>query len=354
MSDTAVIRRYRIANDLWLSFCTALTLSCLRSHGQEAMGELEFRSLRRHQYKHFHDGMAKLGLEEEPTDALRCAKYHYFSNSLGGRRMEYVEESPTKVWIRYRPPFWICDGTDTLMTSIAALGPPIGRGAFQAWHAHNSVLLGNNRLAFVQTQSQCDGDPWEAGYFIEYPEPIEPELRYQRRPGEWGPEFDPATAPQLPHENWPEARQAGALKNFAVGHTASRLVSLAEMFGEVGAAAIVEHAWRTVLAARWMWLPEQLELNRPQTSLAAATYFARTAELIGDDVEVEADGENARVIRRSRRLWRGEDIALIELEKAMARAWNATLRLQEWRLRCRLEESGDATRPGDFYFYQVA
>lgn len=353
MSDAASIRRYRIANDLWLSFCTALTLSCLRSHGQEAMGELEFRSLRRHQHKHFHDGMSKLGLEAEPTDALRCAKYHYFSNSLGGRRMEYVEESPDKVWIRYRPPFWICDGTDTPMSSIATLGPPIGRGAFQAWHAHNSVLLGNDRLAFVHTQSQCDGDPWEAGYFIEYPQAIEPELRYQRRPGEWGPAFDPGAAPQLPHESWPEARQAGALKNFAVGHTASRLVSLAEMFGEVGAAAIVEHAWRTVLAARWMWLPEQLEMQRPRTPMAAAEYFACTAELIGDEVTVESTPDGARVRRRNMRLWRDENVTLMELEKAMCRAWNATLRLQEWTLHCRLEEDGAEGGPGDYVFYSA-
>lgn len=351
MPEDSVVR-HNIANDLWLSFCSGLTLSCLRTHGQDAIGELEFLSLRRHQHKHFVDGMRKLGLEREPADALRCAKYHYFSNSLGGRRMQYVEETPNKVWIRYHPPFWICDGTDAPMASIAALGPQIGRGAFRAWHAHNGAMLGNPRLAFVQTQSQCEGDPWEAGYFIEYPEPLEPELVYQRRPGEFSPPFDAEKAPRLPHEDWPEARKAGALKNFAIGHTASRLASLAAMFGTVGAAAITEHAFRTVLAARWQWLPAKLGLERAQTPRDAAIYYAQTAALIGDEVEVEVKGDEAVVYQSSNRLWRGEDPALFEIDDAIARAWSATLPLQAWGLRCSLDRSlsrGDAISQLRFY-----
>lgn len=340
-----VVERCQVANDLWLSFCSALTLSCLRSHGQDAIGDLEYGSLRRHQLKHFRDGIEKLGLDAEPSDAVRCAKYHYFSNSLGGRRMEYVEESPTKVWIRYRPPFWICDGVDAPMASIAALGPPIGRAAFRAWHAHNGALLGNPRLAFVQTQSQCDGDPWEAGYFIERDRVLEPEETYERRPGEWGPPFDPARAPTLPHTTWPAERLARALRNFAVDHTASRIAVLTATYGIVDAAAITEHAWRVVLLQRSRWLPQALGLDAIDDARTAAVYFARAAALIDDDVEVEPDDGAAIVRHPSARLWRDEPVALPGIEQAIARAWEATLPLHVPGIRVTLERAasrGDA------------
>lgn len=337
---TDLAERCDVANDLWLSFCSGLTLSCLRSHGQDAIGELEFRSLRRHQLVHFRRGLAKLELDGAESDAIRCARYHYFSNSLGGRRMEYVEESDSKVWIRYRPPYWICDGTGAPMGSVAALGPEIGRAAFRAWHANNGPLLGNDRLAFVQTQSQCDGDPWEAGYFIEHDTPIPDSQRYRRRPGEWGPAFDPATAPALPHLTWPPERRARALRNFAIGHTTSRLVSLTEMYGIVGAAAITEHAFRTVLTARWRWLPERLGIDPVTSPHDAARFFAMTAALVDDEVEVGDDGDAATVTRRSNAIWRGAP-RLAALDAAIARAWDATLRLHAWDLRCSMTLDGD-------------
>ena len=331
------VERCNAANDLWLSYCTALTLSCLRSHDQAAIGELEFQSLRRHQHKHFFEGMKKLALEDCETDAIRCARYHYFSNSLGGRRMEYVEETPHKVWIRYRPPFWICDGTDAPMGSVAALGPEIGRGAFQAWHANNGVKLGNPRLGFCQTQSQCEGDPWEAGYFFEADHDLLPNERYRREVGAWGPKFDPDKAPQLPHLEWPAERTAGALKNFAIGHTASRLVSLYSMFGPVEASSITEHSFRTVLAARWRWLPQKLGIGPVQTPLDAARYFALTSALIGDEVEVREDGDAAIAKVHGQRLWRDEERTLPEIDQAIARAWDASLRLHGWNLRCAMQ-----------------
>lgn len=332
------VTRCNAANDLWLSYCTALTLSCLRTHGQEAIGELEFKSLRRHQHKHFHEGLKKLALDDCETDAIRCARYHYFSNSLGGRRMEYVEETPKKVWIRYRPPFWICDGTDAPMGSVAALGPEIGRGAFQAWHANNAVMLGNKRLAFVQTHSQCEGDPWEAGYFMEAEQDLRPDQHYQRQIGDWGPKFDPDKAPKLPHLDWPAERQAGALKNFAIGHTASRLLSLYEMYGPVDTAAITEHAFRIVLAARWRWLPSVLGIESISSPQDAARYFALSAMLIGDEVSVTDHGDHATVTQHTNRLWRDEERPLPEVDAAIARAWDATLRLHGWRLRCRQDD----------------
>lgn len=331
--------RYRLAYNFWTSLWTALTLACLRTHGQDIIAELEFRSLRRHHRKHFLPGLEKLGLMDEPTDAIRCGKYHYFSNSLGGLPMEYVEETPHKVWVRYRPPFWIGDGVFQPSAGPAALGSAFGRAAFHGWHAHNGVMLGNPRLAFVQTQNLTDGDPWDAGYFQEFDHDLEPELTYQRRPGEWGPRFDPAAAPKLPFDDWPEARQIRALRNYAVDHTATRFTTLSALIGIKAAAAVVEHGLRMLLAQRWLALPQSLGLERIDSHRAAAGYLAAVRGLIGDEAEIDA-GEQETVVRfNASRMWRDEDLPLPEIDQAIARAWSGTLPLQRRGLCCRLLSS---------------
>jgi hypothetical protein len=333
------------AYGLWTSLWTGITLACLRTHGQEAIVELELSSLRRHQRKHFLPGLAKLGLGDAPTDAIRCGRYHYFSNTLGGLPMEYVEESPRKVWVRYRPPFWIGDGVTQPCAGPAALGSAFGRAAFRGWHARNGAALGNPRLAFVQTQKLTDGDPWDAGYFLEADCDLEPDETYQRRPGEWGPRFDPAAAPKLPHADWPAERRMRALRSYAVDHTATRFTVLAEMLGVGAAAAVVEHAFRTVLAQRSIELPRALGLGPVETPLDAARFAAAVRALLDDPVEIEEGAGEAVLRSASSRMWRDEPVPLSAIDAAIASAWSATLPLHAPGLRCRLVRAlsaGDA------------
>ena len=328
-----------LAYELWTSIWTGVTLACLREHDQDLIAELEFRSLHRHHRKHFLSGMEKLALGPELPDAVRCGRYHYFSNTLGGLPMEYVEETPNKVWVRYRPPFWIGDGVTQPSAGPAALGSAFGRAAFRGWHGHNGGTLGNPRLAFVQTQNLTDGDPWDAGYFWEGERDLQPGESYQRRPGEWGPAFDPQNAPRLPHADWPEERRMRALRNYAVDHTATRFTVLSELVGIISAARIVEHAVCMVLAQRWESLPASVGVAHVETPLEAAAFFAGLAALLDDELEIEIRAEDAVVRQHTMRMWRDEPVPLPQIDHAFARAWNAALPLQAWGLRCRLAQT---------------
>ena len=94
--DKSLIDKCKAANILYLSMCSALELSTLRAHGQEAAATLMFKMLRRHQLEHFLPGLKKLGLDKDSSDAVKSAKYHYFSNILGGLEVEFMEETPGK------------------------------------------------------------------------------------------------------------------------------------------------------------------------------------------------------------------------------------------------------------------
>ena len=71
--------------------------------GKDVIGEWIFRIFRQQHEDKFLSSFNKLGLEDLP-DAVACAKYHVLSNSVGGVRVEYMAESDTKSWVRFRYP----------------------------------------------------------------------------------------------------------------------------------------------------------------------------------------------------------------------------------------------------------
>ena len=124
--NKSLIEKCQIANDTYLSICNALELATLRSHGQDAAATLMFKMLRRHQLDHFLPGLRKLGIDKDPSDAVKSGKYHYFSNILGGLDVHYIEETPEKVWVRYPPPYAMSDSPFTPTVGIAAFAPESG------------------------------------------------------------------------------------------------------------------------------------------------------------------------------------------------------------------------------------
>ena len=82
---------------------TGLTLAIISKKGASVAERFVFRLFRKQHLEKFIGGLEKLGLQDTPA-AIACAKYHYFSNQLGGVSVEYLEESPKKAWIRYPPP----------------------------------------------------------------------------------------------------------------------------------------------------------------------------------------------------------------------------------------------------------
>lgn len=342
-------RRCRLAGDWWLTVYGAMTLALLRSHGQDEVAALEGQLFARYQASHFLPALDKLGLADEPTDAVRCGKYHYLANTLGGLDMEYVEETPHKVWVRYRPPCYVFDHPARPSTGIAALTGAFGEAPMRAWHANNGRLLGNPRLGFVMTQVQADGDPWDAGYFVEHDHDLAPEETFRRTRGEWGPPFDPDRAPVLPGGAWPAERREGALRNYALNYAALKMRLLVERLGVGGAAAVVGHAGAAVFAQRYRWLPEALSVPDPATPAGAARLVARLGATAGDDIGIEDPGGGPVFLHvRSSRLHRLFPEMPPALEEAMAAGWATALRLYHPDLRLRVIRTvaGDAGEPG--------
>ncbi|MDR8394714.1 hypothetical protein NE850_00030 [Paraburkholderia sp. USG1] len=336
METLTIEERCTLAYKFWTGICSTVVFACLREHGQDRIVELERRSINHHQAKHFLEGMRKLGLDNEPNDVIRCAKYHYFSNSLGGLPMDYVEESPERVWIRYLAPYWMGDSPVQPSSGPAVLGAEFGRAPYLGWHANNGAYLGNDRLVFVQTQSLLDGDPWDAGYFTLHDRPLEPGHGYLRRIGEWGPRFEPARAPALPQADWPPERRLRALRNFAIDFTASRCSTLAEILGPENAARVIEHAFTVFLAQGWEALPRSVGIQKIESAIDAARYFAAVAEITGDAVDIDLTGDVPVIHQRTMRFWKGVPAPVPEIDQAMARAWSKTLNLHAQGLSCRL------------------
>ncbi len=300
--------------------------------------------MRRHQEKYFRDGLAKVGLETGQSDVIRCAKYHYFSNTLGGLPMHYVEESPDKVWIRYLAPYWMGDGPTQPAAGAAALGAAFGRAPYLGWHANNGSYLGNDRLIFVQTQSLADGDPWDGGYFT-LRDPASPDRRtYLRRTGERGPRPDPEHTPQLPHATWPQERRSRALRNYAVGFTASRYATLADLVGITEAARVVEQAWVITLAQRGQGLRDDFAVGGAVGAAGVGALLASFALVTGDTVEMGSGGGATTVDRTDVKLWRHENVPIPEIDAAIGRAWTRVLGGSTATVACRLAILPDGYR----------
>jgi hypothetical protein len=333
---------YELAYDHWMRLCSAVVMGFIRNFGPDAAAEVERSAMRRHQTKHFISGLAKLGLLDETNDVLRCAKYHYFSNVLGGLPLEYVEESPTKIWLRYRAPYWVGDGVGHSSAGPAGMPSALGRAPFLGWHANNGAVLGNPNLVFIQTQNLLDGDPWDAGYYTELNEEQEPGVAYKRRTGEWGPEVDPAGLPRLPHDDWPELRKRRALRNYAVSTTASRVSTACDVLGVEETATVVQHAFTAVLSQFWRALPQAMGISSISSASDAASYFARVLALNGDSCRVEGVDDRTVIVRHPvSRFWRHEEFVVQEIDRAIGNAWSRSLTLYGSRLSCSLALPSD-------------
>lgn len=229
----ATIARY------WGLLWSAIQLTVLREKGGDDLARLKFLILRRHQRSHFLEGVAKLGIDRSLPPAVVAGRYHYFSNAIGGLTMEYIEESPKKVWIRYLPPAWSFPGQ-----SLFAVPPAVEHAMFASWHPFNGKSLGTNRLAFVVTKVYQQGEPYDEGYFIEHDRDLDDDEHLRFEPVTRSPDFDPAKAPQLSEQEWPKDRLAKARRNFALGYVEDALMTAVEMYGVQGGAFLVGHAAR--------------------------------------------------------------------------------------------------------------
>ena len=193
--------------------------------GREVIGEWMFRLFRQQHLDKFLSSFQKLGLTDLPH-AVACAKYHVLSNGLGGVRVEYMEESDTKAWVRFRYPRWMYDGP-----AICGIPVEASRGFLKGWYAYNGVSLKNSRLGYVCVSEDLTGQFGLCGYFKEYDHDLLPEERLQFAPDETPPPFDPSKQPTPPDKHWNADRLAKASRNYAVEFCRN---GLRELLGVVG------------------------------------------------------------------------------------------------------------------------
>jgi hypothetical protein len=232
-------RAAEASNLAWL-VVSGLSAICFRDHGEKALHDIWAGLLSSEQRLRFLTALRKLGIANDPP-ALAAAKYHYFSNSLGGLTMQLVEESPKKVWIRYMAPWGGYPGIAALL-----IPPPVRRTILSTWHPRNGSLLGCPRLGWVATKSVIDGHPYDEGYFKEYDHDLAPEERFRMEHVEHTPEFDPAKAPKLDPVEWPEARQLKANYNYAADYVQHLIEILYRLYGAPNAGHLIATGMRLI------------------------------------------------------------------------------------------------------------
>ena len=203
-----------------------LQLMVAVEEGREVVGDWMFRLFRRQHEEKFLSSFQKLGLDGLPH-AVACAKYHVLSNGVGGVRVEYMEESDRKAWVRFRYPRWMYDGP-----AICGIPVEASRGFLRGWYAQNGVTLQNPRLGYVCVSEDLTGQFGLCGYFREYDHDLAPEERLRFAPDEVPPPYDPAAQPSPPDEQWSEERLAKAARNYAMEYCRN---GIRELVGVIGA-----------------------------------------------------------------------------------------------------------------------
>ena len=284
-------QKCRFAFELYTNLYNALFLATLREHGQAGAEDLMWRLIRSQHEAHFLPGLEKLGLEDEATDAIKAAKYHYLSNRLGGLDVDYAEETPAKVWVRYHPPVM-------LDISTVAFSAKFGAQAYRGWYGYSGKSLGTPRLGFVLTHNMCDGDPYDAGYYILHDRDLGPEETFRYGRGEAFPRFDRAKAPRLP-DGWTAERQARALRNFTIEYVNTQIIELEATYG--GAArSVVEHAYAVTMALRRHRFHEALDIHGAGPG-AIATLMRRDRALLNEEAAVEKVSDTRYLVRQDAR-----------------------------------------------------
>ena len=273
-------------------YLLGLELMVATREGPEVVGEWMFRLFRRQHEEKFLSSFRKLGLEGLP-DAVACARYHVLSNGIGGVAVEYMEESDTKAWVRFRYPRWMYDGP-------AICGVPIeaSRGFLRGWYARNGVSLNNPRLGFVFVSEDMSGEFGLCGYFREFDRDLGEDERLVFAPGERPPAWDPDRQPSLPAAGWSGERFAKANRNYAVEFIRNGIRELAETIGEAKA---LEHG---KLAARLTGLQHYRRMAGEVGGVDggpkdAAAFLQAMFRGMGDRVEPEAAGGDAIVLRQT-------------------------------------------------------
>lgn len=307
---------------VYRALTSALSLSCLRTHGPEVAVLAESEAVRRE-----HATMlAEIDLGELTGSPVeRCARAHLALDGHIGVPAEAFRASAGRTWLRYRPPHWFGHGLHAPSAAVAVLDSSMGQAWFRARHAVTAARLGSPTVAFVHTHDMTDGDPLNAGYFVDRGVPLDEGDRYVR-------EHDVALPDPAALEVMSEPASANTIRWSPQSGAALRMAVLGDTLGPVGAAAIIEHAWRIVLGAYWAWLPGAFGVAEVRTPLDAARLYAAVLEASGTPAEVESCGDDALVHHEVPHAVLPGAVSAAGVQ-AMVNGWSAILPNFAWELR---------------------
>lgn len=272
---------------------SALTAITFREKGEEAAKRLWVLLLSQQQKGSYLEGLRKLGIRDDEPPAVKAAKYHYLSNQIGGLQMEYIEESPKKVWIRYNAPMWTYAGV-TMMAIPGSVRRESGKG----WHPKNGKLMGCPRLGWVATKCIMENEACDEGYFMEYDHDLAPGEEWRFEPATKTPEFDPSKAPLLDPEVWPESRRLKAGRNFSRTYVKTTVDCLFQMFGQQVTYYLVSQVMRGVAIQFTHEFKYEMGIEGSDAkSVAAFLYGLQRA--CGQDVQLAESRHLHRIILRT-------------------------------------------------------
>jgi hypothetical protein len=325
--DWSLKRRCETIGRFWGLHWTAIQLVILREEGGDALARFKYSILRMHQRSHFLQGLEKLGIDRSLPPAVVAARYHYLSNSMGGLSMEYIEESPKKVWIRYTAPCWSFPGA-----SMFAVPAAVQRAMFAGWHPFNGRALGSPRLGFVVTKVFQEGEPYDEGYFIEHDRDLDDDERLRFEAVTTSPDFDPARAPKLDPQIWPEDRLVKAKRNFALGYVDDAVQTAVQMFGVHGATHYVGHASRLAAIQFFGDFKEQLGVAGNKAADLVAM-FGALSDFAGESFASRELAPGKFAVSRTNRVLASAPVApevyggLFEFVKTSAKVLNPRIRV---------------------------
>ncbi len=276
-----------------------LQLMVAVEESRETVFDWMFRLFRRQHEEKFLSSFEKLGLSDQPH-AVACAKYHVLSNGMGGVAVEYMEESSTKAWVRFRYPRWMYAGP-----AICGIPVEASRGFLHGWYAQNGVSLGNPRLGYVCVSEDVTGQFGLCGYFKEYDRDLSADERLVFAPDERPPEYDPSAQPSAPAADWNEDRLAKANRNYAVEYIRNGIQALVEVVGRDRAVELGRRAARLTGLQQYPALAAAV--NAREDGVAGAADFIQSIMTgMGDECLVEhREDAGARILQSGLRVTRG-------------------------------------------------
>lgn len=305
--------------ELHHQYFLGLQLMVAVEESKQTVYDWMFRLFRRQHEDKFLSSFEKLGLNGQPH-AVACAKYHVLSNGMGGVAVEYMEESATKAWVRFRYPRWMYAGP-----AICGIPVEASRGFLNGWYAQNGVSLQNPRLGFVCVSEDVTGQFGLCGYFKEYDRELADDERLVFAPDERPPAYDPAAQPQPPAGEWSDERLAKANRNYAMEYVRNGLRALSETIGRDRAVELGKRAARLTGLQQYPALSAAVGAVDGDAS-NAADFLASILAGMGDACEVTRDGEDMLVTQTGLRVARGiEGTARDDLLACWQELWGGAI-----------------------------